>query len=175
MALRQLDRREFLVIGGSVAVAAWAGIQPHVTRAVGGSPPLHVIYRLSLRGRRGSRAAKLHNANKRFATAAAADLHRAHAGDHSRIVQLTVSDATFRRLFPSANSLVADLRTITLGCIGDCNRDNHVTVSEIIVMVNRALGNPQASECRKGDLNRDGSITITEILTAVNNVLQGCG
>ena len=110
----------------------------------------------------------------RFATAAAADRHRAHPGDHSRIVQLTVSDTVFRRLFPSANSEVADLRKVTLGCIGDCNHNGRVTVDEIVAMLNRALGNAQVSVCTRGDLNRDGNITIDEILTAVNNALHGC-
>ena len=175
MVLGHLSRREFLVIGGSAALAGMIGIRPRGTRAVEGAAQNRVIYRLSLRRQRGSRAAKLHNANMRFATEAAANLHRAHPGDRSRIVPLTVNDAVFRRLFPSANSEVADLRKITLGCIGDCDRDSHVTVEEIISMVNTALDNPQASVCRRGDLNRDGTITIDEILTAVTNVLQGCG
>jgi hypothetical protein len=157
-----------------MAVAAFVGTQPRSSRAIPNAAPNHVIYRLSLRGKRGSKAAKLHNANMRFATATAADTHRAHPGDHSRIVQLTVNDATFQRLFPSANSEVADLRRITLGCIGDCNRNSEVTVDEILAMVDRALGNSQVSVCNRGDLNRDGKITIDEVLLAVNNVLQGC-
>jgi hypothetical protein len=175
MAVRQISRREFLTIGGSVAVVALLGPQPRAARAGAGAAANHVIFRLSLRGRRGSKAAKLHNANLRFVSAEAADLHRAHPGDRSRIVQLTVNDAVFQRLFPSTNSTVADLRTVTLGCIGDCDRDGNVTVDEILSMVNRALGNSQASVCSRGDLNRDGTITIEEILTAVNNAQKGCG
>jgi len=174
MGLR-LSRREFLVIGGSVAVAALAGPLSRASRAGVGSAQGHVIFRLSSRGQRGSRAAKLHNANMRFVTAAAADIHRAHPGDHSRIVQLTINDATFQRLFPSPNIEVADLRKVTLGCIGDCDRDTHVTIDEILGMVNNALGNPEVPVCGRGDLNRDGQITIEEILTAVNNAQQGCG
>jgi hypothetical protein len=132
-----------------------------------------VIYRLSLRGRRGSNAAKRHNANMRFATERAADLHRAHPGDHSRIVSLRVSEAAFNRLFPAPDILVADLRTV-LACIGDCNSNAHVTVDEILTMVNGALGKSDVSVCRVGDANRDGQITVDEILTAVNNALNGC-
>ena len=175
MTLRRFSRREFLAIGGGVAVAAVAGIQPRAVGAVAGSAQNHVIYRLSLRGRRGSIAAKVHNANLRFATAAAAHIHRAHPGDHSRVVELTVNDATFQRLFPSPQSTVADLRKLTLGCIGDCDRSGQVTEQEILTMVDSALGNGQVSVCRKGDLNRDATITVDEILNAVNNAQRSCG
>jgi hypothetical protein len=43
--------------------------------------------------------AKKHNANLRFATIKAAKNHRAHPGDTSCIVALTVSQAEFERLF----------------------------------------------------------------------------
>jgi hypothetical protein len=169
-----LKRREFLVMGGTVAFAALSGTLPRSSRAVPGSAQNHVIFRLSLRGRRGSQAAKLHNANMLFASAAAADLHRAHPGDRSRIVQLTVDDARFMRLFPLPGDTVADLRGVTLGCIGDCDRDSNVTVDEVVTMVDRALGGAQESTCNRGDLNRDTKITVDEIVTAVNNALQGC-
>jgi hypothetical protein len=61
--------------------------------------PPHTIYRLSCRGRRGSQAAKLHNANLRFASPEVAELHRAHPGDTYRIVALIVSHAEYKRLF----------------------------------------------------------------------------
>jgi hypothetical protein len=173
--LRYLSRREFLAIGGSVAVSALAGTRFRARQATAASPQTRVIYRLSLRGRRGSIAAKRHDANMRFATESAADLHRAHPGDHSRIVPLRVSEATFDRLFPTPESLVADLRKVVLGCIGDCNRNTHVTVDEILTMVNGALGNSDVSACHVGDANKDGRITVDEILTAVNNALNGCG
>ena len=70
------------------------------------------MYRLSLRGRRGSRAAKKHNANLRFATARAADRNRAFAGDNSRIVAVPVSLGEYVRLFIRRRSLVADLRKL---------------------------------------------------------------
>jgi hypothetical protein len=70
------------------------------------------MYALSLRGRRGSNAAKKHNASLRFATAKAAHLHRAHPGDRSRIVMLPVGTAEYIRLFVKRRSLVADLRRL---------------------------------------------------------------
>jgi predicted outer membrane repeat protein len=59
-------------------------------------------------------------------------------------------------------------------CVGDCSGDGHVTVDEILTMVNIALGNTPVTTCQAGDANHDGQITVDEILTAVNNALNGC-
>ncbi len=59
-------------------------------------------------------------------------------------------------------------------CAGDCGGDEHVTVDELLTMVNIALGNADVSGCEAGDLNQDGQITVDEILTAVNNALNAC-
>jgi hypothetical protein len=59
-------------------------------------------------------------------------------------------------------------------CIGDCGGDGGVTINELLLLVNVALDNVPASECRAGDSNHDGVITIDEILAAVNNALSGC-
>jgi hypothetical protein len=60
------------------------------------------------------------------------------------------------------------------GCVGDCSADTEVTVNELIVMVNIALGTSPISACPVGDANGDGEITVNEIITAVNNALNGC-
>jgi len=59
-------------------------------------------------------------------------------------------------------------------CVGDCGRDGAVTVDELLIMVNIALGNSPAAQCAAGDANLDGQITIDEILRAVNDALVGC-
>jgi sugar lactone lactonase YvrE len=59
-------------------------------------------------------------------------------------------------------------------CAGDCNGDGHVTVAEIVTMVNIALGGADISACTAGDTNHDGQIRVNEILTAVNSALNGC-
>jgi len=59
-------------------------------------------------------------------------------------------------------------------CVGDCGGDGAVTIDELLIMVNAALGNADASACPAGDVNGDGQITIDEILRAVNNALNGC-
>jgi len=60
-------------------------------------------------------------------------------------------------------------------CVGDCGNNGHVTVHELLTMVNIALGNTEISQCEVGDDNDDSQITIDEILMAVNNALNGCG
>ena len=59
-------------------------------------------------------------------------------------------------------------------CRGDCNSDRHVTVDEVLTMMNIALGNSPTSDCIWGDGNHDGTITVDEILAAVSNALNGC-
>jgi parallel beta-helix repeat protein len=68
------------------------------------------------------------------------------------------------------------IRVSTSGasCGGDCNRDSEVTVDELLILVNVALGFLPLSGCPSGDGNGDGEITIDEILAAVNQALDGC-
>ena len=49
-----------------------------------------------------------------------------------------------------------------------------VTVDEILILVNLALGNASPLDCAAGDADHDGRITVDEILTAVYNALHGC-
>jgi hypothetical protein len=136
----EFTRREFLVVGGTLTVGAVARNRAGAVAAPQGAGGPRAIYRLSLRGQRGSRRAKTWNANLRFATAEAADSNRAHAGDNSRVVAITVSADEYDRLFISRNSLMADLRTLGGPVIvGDCNRDRRVTIEELIRGVRNAL------------------------------------
>jgi hypothetical protein len=73
----------------------------------------HVIYRLSVRGRRASNMAKAYCANLRFKTKKAARTHpRPHRGINARIVPLDVSTNEFHRLFVARHASVADLREL---------------------------------------------------------------
>jgi YD repeat-containing protein len=58
-------------------------------------------------------------------------------------------------------------------CVGDCNGDAEVTISELIQLVNVALGEAALS-CVSADINGDGEIEMNELITAVNNALNGC-
>ena len=59
-------------------------------------------------------------------------------------------------------------------CVGDCGRDGAVTVDEILLAVNVALGTASVDVCTVADVNHDQLITVDEILQAVNNALNGC-
>ncbi len=59
-------------------------------------------------------------------------------------------------------------------CVGDCNDNHVVTVDEILLMVNIALGASDVSLCGPGDADGNGRITVDEILTAVNFALTSC-
>ena len=59
-------------------------------------------------------------------------------------------------------------------CLGDCGGDGQVTVDEILIMLNIALGEATVTDCGSGDGNQDGQITVDEILSAVTNALDGC-
>lgn len=59
-------------------------------------------------------------------------------------------------------------------CTGDCDANGEVTVDEIVIAVNVALGNADADECAAADVNADGSVTVDEILNAITHALNGC-
>src|SRR5947207_3240244 len=59
-------------------------------------------------------------------------------------------------------------------CGGDCDGSGEVTVNELLIMVNIALGGADVVACPAGDTDQDGTIIITEILAAVVNALSGC-
>src|SRR5262245_57949660 len=65
--------------------------------------------------------------------------------------------------------------TRTLGaCSGDCGGDGEVTVDELIVGVNIALGIAALSQCTSLDASGDGEVTVDELIGAVNQALNGC-
>jgi hypothetical protein len=59
-------------------------------------------------------------------------------------------------------------------CAGDCDASGFVTIDEVLVLVNIALGNAPTSLCPAGDVNGDKSVTVDEILAAVKSALNGC-
>jgi len=58
-------------------------------------------------------------------------------------------------------------------CTGDCDGSGAVTVNEIIILVNIALGTAEASACPNG-IPSGSSVDITLIVKAVNNALTNC-
>ena len=67
---------------------------------------------------------------------------------------------------------VASAQTGT--CVGDCGADGEVTINEIIMGVNIAMGVMPMGSCPAFDLSGDGAVTIDELIVGVNNALQGC-
>lgn len=59
-------------------------------------------------------------------------------------------------------------------CTGDCNGDRAVTINEILIGVNIALGDAPLDECSVFDANGDGTVTVDEIVAAVSNALGQC-
>jgi cohesin domain-containing protein len=68
----------------------------------------------------------------------------------------------------------ATLTPTPLPCAGDCDGSGSVSVDDLLILVNIALGSAPATDCADGDGNADGEITIDDILTAVNHTLEGC-
>ena len=65
-------------------------------------------------------------------------------------------------------------RTIPPPCAGDCDQSVHVTVSELVRLVNIALGTSPLAPCSAADTNDDMRVTINELVAAVVNALEGC-
>jgi hypothetical protein len=49
-----------------------------------------------------------------------------------------------------------------------------VTVNELIIGVNIALGSSQVIDCPSFDTNSDGSVAVNELISGVNALLNGC-
>jgi hypothetical protein len=59
-------------------------------------------------------------------------------------------------------------------CVGDCDGSGEVTVDELILGVNIALGKQPLSSCPVFDRNGDGEITVDELVAGVLSALYGC-
>jgi hypothetical protein len=90
------------------------------------------------------------------------------AGEH--VITLTATDHDGMQSAAHIQVTVAALPS----CVGDCNEDNSVTVSEIVRGVNIALGTTDPSDCPLVDPSGEGNVTIDELIQAVNAALTGC-
>lgn len=64
--------------------------------------------------------------------------------------------------------------TLSISCAGDCNGNATVTVNELVIMVNIALGRLQLAAC-PGLVDTEQTISVSEIVKAVTRLLRGCG
>ena len=60
-------------------------------------------------------------------------------------------------------------------CVGDCGGDGLVTINELIVGVNIALGSRDVSSCGPFDADDDGEVKINELIQGVGNAMNQCG
>ncbi len=60
------------------------------------------------------------------------------------------------------------------GCPGDCNNNDAVSISELVVGVNIALNRAPVDRCLEMDVNGNGSVSISELVGAVRAALEGC-
>lgn len=59
-------------------------------------------------------------------------------------------------------------------CTGDCSGDGSVTVDEVVLGVNIALGAAAVGGCSAMDSDGNGVVTVDEIITAIDGALTGC-
>ena len=58
-------------------------------------------------------------------------------------------------------------------CVGDCGGDGQVTINDLILGVNIALGLLPVSDC-PAFANMQDMVTIAQLIQGVNNALNGC-
>jgi hypothetical protein len=58
-------------------------------------------------------------------------------------------------------------------CTGNCNDDGEVTIDELLILVNIALGNAEPSACPRG-VPSGAEVNVALVIQAVNNALNGC-
>jgi hypothetical protein len=63
---------------------------------------------------------------------------------------------------------------VASGCIGDCDDDGVVSIDNVILMINVALGTAPAGACAAGDADANGRIAIDELVAAVHAALVRC-
>jgi hypothetical protein len=59
-------------------------------------------------------------------------------------------------------------------CTGDCNDNGAVSINELVLGVNIALGSSALSACPAFDADGLGTVSVSELVAAVNNALRAC-
>lgn len=76
---------------------------------------------------------------------------------------------------PSSTATATATATLTpIRCGGDCDGEGVVTVDELVLGVNIALGSAELDDCFALDLNHDRNATVDELVGAVSSALCGC-
>ncbi len=90
------------------------------------------------------------------------------AGD---LVYFITESSAGRELWAVRRALVT---TGYAACLGDCNVNGQVDVSELIVAVRISLGLAENDTCPFADGDQDGAVRINELIGGVRSLLDGC-
>lgn len=66
-------------------------------------------------------------------------------------------------------------RLVVTSCQGECDGNGTVTVDELVLGINIALGVSPPAACSTFDLDGNTMVTIDELVSAVRNSTEGCG
>ncbi len=69
---------------------------------------------------------------------------------------------------------ILSVRAASAACLGDCDHSGTVTVEELVLGVNIALGTVSLAECPSFDRDIDNAVSVDELITAVNTALSQC-
>jgi YVTN family beta-propeller protein len=105
-------------------------------------------------------------------------------GYRDRIYVANHGDATVSIIDGESNAVV-DTVNVGIGpqaiaivhgatCPGDCDGSGRVTVNELLVGVEIALGRKPMDECPEVDTDGDDHCTVSELVAAVSAALSGC-
>jgi len=87
----------------------------------------------------------------------------------------TAATTTSATATPTVTSSVNPTATATAApCVGDCNGDHMVSINELIIGVNIALGSQPVSACPAFE-NAQGQVDIAQLIKGVSAALNGCG
>ncbi len=59
-------------------------------------------------------------------------------------------------------------------CVGDCDGNREVVVSELIVGINIALGQASVAACPPIDSDGDGAVSVADLIRGIGQLLNGC-
>ncbi len=84
----------------------------------------------------------------------------------------TMTASPTETVFPTAS--VTSTTTPIRPCAGDCGGNGVISIDDIVLCVNIALGTSPLADCTQCDGDGDGIVAVAELLQVVNNALSGC-
>jgi hypothetical protein len=87
----------------------------------------------------------------------------------------TSTPTSIESVTPTPNGTATPTRTSEVPpCVGDCDENRVVTLSELADGVNAVLGLAEPGQCAALDRDHNGVVTVDELMAAVNAALNGC-